>query len=286
MYDIIYNPTSGKSKKAFAELTKMLDAKKIDYKTHTTERAGHATDITRELNKQPETNLIILGGDGTFNEVLNGIDNFETITLGLIPCGTGNDFVKAAKIPVDSKKALEIILDNHSKFVDFIQLSDRRCLNVAGAGMDVDVLERYSTMKFWKGKIKYYASLIDVLIHLRFHHVEITIDGKTLDKNVFLICVANGTCIGGGMPISPNSIVDDGVLDVVFVNEIKPSKVLSLLLKFLKGKHIDEPCTEVYHTKEAVIKILDEGKIQVDGEIIADKTLDFKIASDKLKIFS
>lgn len=286
MYDIIYNPASGKSKNAFKQVTKILDTKKIDYKTHITESSGHAMEITRELNKQPQTKLIILGGDGTFNEVLNGIDNFETITLGLIPCGTGNDFIKAAKIPFKTAEALDVILKDNAQFTDFIQLNGKRCLNIAGAGMDVDVLERYSTMKFWKGKIKYYMSLFDILIHLRFHDVEITIDGKTMQKKVFLISVANGTCIGGGMPISPNSVVNDGILDIVFVNEIKGSKVLPLLLKFLRGKHIDEPCTEVFHTTEASIKVLDEGKIQVDGEIIAEKTLDCKVATNKLKIYA
>jgi len=287
MLDIIFNPISntGKSKKAYDYVIKTLDAKGIEYKTHPTQKSNHATEIVRELNKQPKTDLIVLGGDGTFNEVLNGIDNFETITLGFIPCGTGNDYVKAAGIPMDFSKSLDIILNNYSDYTDFIQLDDRRSLNCAGAGMDADVLVRFNTMKFWKGKIKYYMSLLDVLLHLKFHKVEITLDGKTEEKSVFLISVANGTCIGGGMPISPNSIINDGKFDVVIVNEIKPGKVLPLLLKFLKGKHINEPCTETYRTDEVIIKILDDGKPQVDGEVFDNKVLNCKLITKTLKIF-
>lgn len=288
MYHILYNPMASKGKcgKAFTQISKYLEGKGIEYVAHATDYAGHAIEIARDLsNGENEVNLIIIGGDGTFSEVLNGIVNFDKVNLGLIPCGTGNDYAKKAGISTKPIEALENILNGKAEYTDFIQLNGRRCLNVAGAGMDVDVLVRYSTMKAFFGKIKYYASLIDVLTHLKFHKAKITIAGKEEERSVFLVAVANGTFIGGGMPISPNSDINDGLIDVVVVDEIAPKKVLPLLIKFLAGgKHVNEPCTTSYKVKECRVEILDEGKIQVDGEVLENKVLDAKIVSNTLKV--
>ncbi|MDR3216316.1 MAG: YegS/Rv2252/BmrU family lipid kinase [Clostridiaceae bacterium] len=287
MLDIIYNPISGKGKSASAlkiTVQALTDAQ-TEYRIHETAYVGHAKEIAEELNQQEDCKLMILGGDGTFNEVLNGITDFDKITVGFIPCGTGNDYVRAAKLPVDTVAAVNAVLAGKTAYSDFIQLGVRRALNCAGAGMDVDVLVRYSNMKAFKGKTKYYASLIDTLLHLKFHKLRLTINGESSEKNVFLITAANGTCIGGGMPISPSSDPFDGVLNIVVINEMKKRKILGALLAFLKGKHIGKPYTETYTCTEALIEILDEGKTEVDGEVFDNKILDCKLVSGKLRIF-
>lgn len=288
MFDIIANLNSGndKGRNALKTVETILIGKQIPYEIHKTMYPKHAAEIVSELNKREETHLIVLGGDGTYNEVLSGIRNFATIDIGFIPCGTGNDFVKAAGIPLDIKNALEIILKGNVGYTDYLQIGPRRALNCAGAGMDVDVLERYSTMKWFKGKLKYYASLIDVLLHLRFHKMKVTFNGETVEKSVFMIAVANGTCIGGGMKISPLSDPSDGKLNLVIINEIKKSKILGMLIKFLKGgKHIYEPSTETYLLDEVKIELLDDGKTQVDGEVYDNKILDCKLISGALKTY-
>ena len=96
MYHIIINPVGGKgeSAKALEKVTSLLDSKGVEYEVHKTERVNHATEIARELSKAPGTDIIAMGGDGSFHEVLCGIENFENVTLGLIACGSGNDFIK------------------------------------------------------------------------------------------------------------------------------------------------------------------------------------------------
>lgn len=288
MYDIIINPLAGngKAKQTLEECKKILDNAGKEYTVHTTERALHAVELMKEINKKETSEVIVIGGDGTFNEVLNGIENFETTTIGFVPSGTGNDYVKATDIPTEVDKAMARILNGKLGYTDFINMGDKRCLNVAGGGMDTDVLVKYAEMKHFSGKIKYYVSLISVLLHLTFHKVKVSIDGgEEQEKSVFLISIANGRYIGGGMPISPNSDTNDGYLDVVVVHEIKPSKVLGLLLKFLKGKHIEEECTTVYRCKQAKIEMLDEGKTQADGEVMERKVLDCKIEHGKLRTY-
>ena len=287
MYDIIVNPLGGKGKslKALKAAEKIFAERGVEYTVHNTEYAGHATELARELSRKPEAKILVFGGDGSFNEVLNGIENFENVTLGIVPCGTGNDFVRASGHPTKIKEAIDLILKDNVGYIDYIDVGSRRCLNVAGAGMDVDVLLRYAAMKAFRGKLKYYASLIDTLIHVKWHKLRLTIDGKTMDKSVFMIGVGDGTCIGGGMPICPDAKVDDGLLSVVIVNEMKKSRIPVELPGFLSGKHVKKDYTEVYSAKEVTVEVLDDGKIELDGEVIDDKILECKVVHNVLKVY-
>lgn len=287
MFDIIVNPTGGKGKslKALKQVEEILRANGVEYKVHNTERPGHATEIAAELSRNPDTKIIAMGGDGSFNEILNGITDFNNVTLGIVACGTGNDFIRASGHPRKIKDAVDVILKGNASYIDYIDVGSRRCLNVAGAGMDVDVLLRYETMKAFRGKIKYYASLFDTLAHVKWHKLRITIDGKSMDKSVFMIGVGNGTCIGGGMPICPDAKVDDGLLSIVIVNEMKKSRIPIELPGFLSGKHVKKDYTEVYSGKEVRIEVLDDGKIELDGEVIDDKVLDCKVVHNVLKVY-
>ena len=287
MYDIVVNPLGGKGKslKALKAAEKIFAERGVEYTVHNTEYAGHATELARELSRKPEAKILAFGGDGSFNEALNGIENFENVTLGIVPCGTGNDFVRASGHPTKIKEAIDLILKDNVGYIDYIDVGSRRCLNVAGAGMDVDVLLRYATMKAFRGKLKYYASLIDTLIHVKWHKLRLTIDGKTMDKSVFMIGVGNGTCIGGGMPICPDAKVDDGLLSVVIVNEMKKSRIPVELPGFLSGKHVKKDYTEVYSAKEVTVEVLDDGKIELDGEVIDDKILECKVVHNVLKVY-
>lgn len=288
MYHIIVNPKGGKGKslKALETVEQMLKEKSIEYIVHRTEYAEHATQITREISAVPDTKILMLGGDGSYNSVINGIENFENVTLGFVPCGTGNDFVSASKHPKTVKEAMEVILKGNESYIDFIQLDDRRCLNVLGAGMDVDVLLKYAEMKPFHGKVKYYASLFYVLAHTRWHKLRLTIDGgKPMDKSVFMIGIGNGRSIGGGMPICPNAVVDDGKLSIVVVNEMKKALIPFRLLGFLTGKHVHKSYAEEFEGKSVKIEVLDDSKFEADGEVFESKFINCHIVSDTLKVF-
>lgn len=288
MFHIIVNPTGGKGKslKALEKVEKILTEYGAEYEVHETERKGHATEIARELSNTPDSKLIVLGGDGSFNEVLNGIENFENITLGLVPCGTGNDFVAASGHPKKVEDAIKVILDGNVEYIDYIQLDDRRCLNVLGAGMDVDVLLKYATMKPFHGKVKYYASLFWVLAHPKWHHMKFTIDGEELgERSVFMIGIGNGKSIGGGIPICPGGVVDDGKLSIVVVNEMKKSRIPIELPGFLKAKHVGKPYTEVFEGKSVKIEVLDDSQFEADGEIFGGSEINCHVVSGALKVY-
>lgn len=287
MYHIIVNPQGGKGKslKALTTVEEIFKNNNAQYVVHKTEYAGHATEIARELSKTPDTNIVVMGGDGSFHEVLCGIDNFDNVTLGLVACGSGNDFIKKSGHSTNVKEAVQTILNGKVGFVDYMELGKYRCLNVGGGGMDVDVLLKYANCKTLKGKAAYYYSLFYTLLHTRFHHLRITADGVTKDTSVFMIGVGNGGFIGGGIPICPNAIVDDGLLNVGYVSEMKKSKIIFRLFKFLKGKHVGTDWGGEYTAKKITIEALDDSRFELDGEIIEDTKLDIEVVHNKLKMF-
>ena len=286
MYHIIVNPQGGKGKsiKALTTVEEIFKNNNAQYVVHKTEYAGHATEIARELSKTPDTNIVVMGGDGSFHEVLCGIDNFDNVTLGLVACGSGNDFIKKSGHSTNVKEAVQTILNGKVGFVDYMELGKYRCLNVGGGGMDVDVLLKYANCKTLKGKAAYYYSLFYTLLHTRFHHLRITADGVTKDTSVFMIGVGNGGFIGG-VPICPNAIVDDGLLNVGYVSEMKKSKIIFRLFKFLKGKHVGTDWGGEYTAKKVTIEALDDSRFELDGEIIEDTKLDIEVVHNKLKMF-
>ena len=287
MYHIIANPIGGKGKtlKALEKVENMLKAHGAEYVVHKTEYAGHAVEIARELSLTPDTNIIAMGGDGSFHEVLCGIDNFDNVTLGLIACGSGNDFIKKSGHPSKIEDAVKVILEGNVGYVDYMELGNQRCLNVGGGGMDVDVLLKYEKVKRLKGKAAYYYSLIYTLLHTRFHQLRLTIDGETQDMSVFMIGVGNGGFIGGGLPVCPNAVVDDGILHVGYVKEVKKRTIPAKLLKFVGGKHVGTDWGGEFTGKEITIEALDDSRFELDGEIIEDTTLNIKVVHNTLKMF-
>lgn len=288
MLDIIINPIGGKGKsaKALKQVEENLTRRNVEYTVHKTEYAGHATEIARELSQKPDAKIVVMGGDGSFHEVLCGIENFDNVTLGIIACGSGNDFVKKSGHSTNIDDALEVILSGNTKYVDFMQLDNTRCLNVGGGGMDVDVLLKYAKVKKLKGKAAYYYSLFYTLLHTRFHNLRLTVDGRTEDRSVFMIGVGNGGFIGGGIPICPNAVVDDGLLNIGFVSEMKKSRIIFCLPKFLKGKHVGSDWGGEFQGKEIRIEALDDSRFELDGEIIDDTVLNIKVVHNTLKVFA
>ena len=175
--------------KCAAAAEKRLKERGAEYRIHYTNAPKHATEIARELSKTSDTivargrgdaieyvksygkeydMICCSGGDGTINEVFNGID-VDKVKLGLIPCGSGNDFVASANIPTDTEAAVDLILDGEAKPTDFMVCGGVRGLNIIGTGIDVDILKRCRKSKILKGKLQYVFSLVISLIKFVFY---------------------------------------------------------------------------------------------------------------------
>ena len=272
---------AGKAKKT---IEKKLSALGIPYAFYLTERQGHATELARDLCRKGETTIVAVGGDGTLHEVLNGLENFENVKLGLIPCGTGNDFATAIKIPKNHKKALDIILSNNVRNVDFFDCSGIRGINIMGTGIDVDILHHYNTKRF-NGKIQYFLSLLHCLIHYKpYEFTIIDENGEKQAKKAFIACVANGHQFGGGIKICPDANIYDGTLDMIIVNDLPKKKFPGALLKLTAGKIRDVNQCEYAQIKQ--MQAVGKLPIQIDGEIYNDLEFNVKLVTNTLQMFT
>ena len=144
MLNFIVNLKSGRGlgKKNLQKIVKYCKTKGVEHVVHVTNAVGHATQSARDLSLDPKNVIVAVGGDGTFHEVINGIECPKNTTLGFIPSGRGNDFALGIGIPSKIERALDIILKGEIDYFDYIQIGEKRCLNVGGTGLDIDVLQR------------------------------------------------------------------------------------------------------------------------------------------------
>ncbi|MBQ7949304.1 MAG: diacylglycerol kinase family lipid kinase [Clostridia bacterium] len=279
MYHIIFNPVAGKKKasKNLRVVEEMLQERGIAYQLHQSCDVHDAEAIARKLTEQGETELIVLGGDGTLNEVLNGLSDPTVCKIGLIPSGTGNDFAERRGIPLDPKKAMKRILDGEAQDVDYIDVSGTRCMNVAGLGMDVDVLERCQKGKM-KGKLKYLMSLIKSLFAFKGYRVKIVSEGREETHDVLICAACNGSQFGGGIKICPPAKEDDGQMDVVIVDCIGGKwKIIKAFIQLMKGKVIEYPLTTYFRCESVTFLPENDCPIQLDGELYHNHAFEAKL---------
>jgi YegS/Rv2252/BmrU family lipid kinase len=278
MYHIILNPVAGK-KKALENLEiveRILKERNLEYAVHQSAAERDAETIARELTTQGETELIVIGGDGTLHEVLNGIVDPTQCRLGLIPSGTGNDFAEKAGIAFDVETAVKNILDGQAQDTDYLEVGGVRCMNVAGFGIDVDVLERCKRGKM-KGKPKYVLSLIQSLFSFKGISIEMQ-DGENRKEYCALIAaVCNGSQFGGGIKICPNAEINDGLIDVVLVDCMGKWKMIKAFLQLMKGKILQYPLTTYFRCERVHFTPDTPVTVQLDGELYQELDFDVKL---------
>lgn len=276
MFHIIVNPISGRKKnqdkknKFLLQIKKYLDEKKIAYKWYVSEYYRHPNELAKKITSENENGSIVtIGGDGTFNEVLNGVNNLDKWNLGLIPAGSGNDFASA--INFSKKKPLECldkIFMSEAKKTDYILVNGKRCANVLGTGIDIAVLENFEKHKKLKGKFRYLVALISALLHFDWYSFDVSIDGKEFEhKSGFIICLCNGSSIGGGITICPGANCYDEKLEFVYVDKMKKIKIPFYLVSLLNKKIFKKKGVQHIYCQKAVFKSNKPFVIQIDGNI-------------------
>ncbi len=283
----IVNPRSlrGKNKNLLESIENKLQETAREYEIHRTVNKGDATAYARELTQKGETTLVAIGGDGMLNDVLSGICDPSRCTLGLIPAGTGNDFAATAKIP-HGEEALDLILQSEPKPTDFLQFDDgKRSMNIAGQGIDVDILLRCERMKLLKGKSKYFFSLIATIFRYRGLPVNIEVDGQAWQTNAMIVAACNGKMLGGGIPLCPPAEIDDGKMELVVVDQPKRRKLFGALIKLMKGKLFSLPFAHRITCERAVFTPLQPATAQFDGELYEVDSMGVTLVSNRLKMF-
>ncbi len=293
MYHFIVNLNSrtGKARKIWEELRQELDNRGVLYVLHETKYAGHAIEISRKLVRSAEdtVKIIVLGGDGTFNEVINGARDYEKIEIGYIPTGSGNDLARGLGLSPVPMENLNRILDS----TEYTQM-DLGCISwdegeskkffavSAGVGVDADVCRRAlsSTLKkilnkIGLGKLTYGILTLQSLFAmptLNAHIVADGVDHGILDKIIF-IAFMNHKCEGGGVPMAPVADAFDGKLSMTMIHGLSKFAALGAFPSLLAGKHMTNKAYLGIDFKEADIVLKTPFVWHTDGEMSTYNTV-------------
>ena len=282
----ICNPTAGnnRGRKIGQEIEKRLLEQHYACHLEMTKAPGHATELAYAAAQSGVETVLAIGGDGTAVEVARGLIGTPA-ALGVIPAGTGNDFIKTLGLPKDPLAALDFVLAHPARDTDVGDVNGRLFLNEIGTGFDVTVLDfAQKAKRLCRGLLPYLYGVIRTLFHFRGIQLSYAMDGgEMVTKDVFVIAVANGGVIGGGIPIAPEAQADDGLLDVVVVNKIRSRNLPARLIGLMRGKILSFPETQFIRAKKVFFSA-DKMRVNIDGEVTDEASVEARLLPKALRI--
>lgn len=287
----IINPISGtpinqyRKRRLVKQIDKIFKIDKYEYDISIkyTEYAHHATELATEAALKGYDTVVAVGGDGSINEIAQGLVNSNT-SLGIIPLGSGNGLAHYMRIPLTINRALRLIKRNKTKLIDTVKTNDTIFVSIAGIGFDAHVAELYSKAKL-RGLSSYFFIALTQYIQYIPKEYNILIDDKAISVDALLIGFGNSGQMGYNFSITPQSRINDGLIDVCIIK--KPPLILSPIIGLLFWTRLLGKSRYVKTYKASQIKIIkkDISSLNVDGESISfDKTVDIKVNPKSLRI--
>lgn len=280
----IVNPISGVGRQKVIEklIDRYLEKTLFDYELHYTTKPKHATELAIQAANKGFDIVVAVGGDGSVNEIAKGLLNTNT-AMAILPTGSGNGLARHLKIPLNLKKAMNIINKANETFIDTIQFNEETAVNVAGLGFDAHIGWEFA--KFGKrGLLSYIKVIIRELFNYKAQPFQLLIDGKVVDKIAYFISIANGSQWGNNATIAPEANISDGIMDVTIVKKFSFIKGFEIAYKLFNKKIDTCNVVEIIKTKEFVIK-QSSTIAHVDGEPInVGNTISIKINPLSLKV--
>ena len=278
----LVNPVSGHGSTArlWPETRKALTAAGVHFREVMTESPLHAVRLAKQATEEGCRILLYVGGDGTANEVANGLMQMPESrrpALAALPRGTGGDFPKGLGMAPGTEAAIARILRGRERRVDVVRsaftgLDGRptiRCyLNIADAGMGGGVSERVNrTSKRFGGFASFLWATLASLWTYRNPELDVTVDGVVRHSGRLLTAVAaNGPRFGGGMMMAPRAVQDDGLLDVVIIGDISKPELLRSLPRLYNGTHLSHPLVTMWRGREMAVSGPQPVPLEIDGE--------------------
>jgi diacylglycerol kinase (ATP) len=295
-YTIIANPVAGKGAvlKHLPSVARELDRLGVSFDVVQTTRVGEATELARLAKGHI---VVAMGGDGTINEVANGLAGTDRI-LGVIPSGSGNDFIKSAGIPSDISESCRLLAQAKTRKIDLGRVSVKRWrdgftgsmyfVNGVGIGFDAAVAKKTREISFLTGTALYLVAVLQTLGSYEAPEFTLSIGHATFKDRNLLIAIGNGRCAGGGFYLTPDALVDDGLLDACVVESKSIPQILTLMPRVMRGKHHSVKGVKFMREKEIRLTSESQFYVHADGEIAGDSVneVDVTIVPGGLEVVS
>jgi diacylglycerol kinase (ATP) len=272
---IIYNPAAGSVKdcETIGEKLQQLSGAKI----YSTKKEGDATRFAEDAIQQGRDLVVAAGGDGTLNEVINGIARFaDQIRIGLVPLGTGNDFARTLALPDSIEECIQILRTGKTRPIDLVRVTSdqvRYFVNVSAGGFSGTVNEKLTPeiKKTW-GPLAYLRSAAAALPELRSYRTTIVLDdGAPFQANLYNAIIANGRFVAGGTEVAPEAVADDGLLDLILVLRKPVSEIAVVIAQMLAGKHLGNHAIVFQRAKKILVSSNPGMWFNVDGELVGNE---------------
>ncbi len=295
---VVLNPTAGRGAGArlSGEIVELLRGHDLSFDLVTTAAPGHATLLAREAVAQRRSKIVAVGGDGTANEVLNGLMQAENgpdgTALGVLPIGTGNDFAFGAGLPLNVKEACEVLVRGQSRILDMgrAKADNEEPLffgNGVGVGFDAIVNIESRKLKRLRGFLVY---LVAVFKTMAFYYnapvTKIQIDGEEFVQPSMMISVMNGFRFGGGFYVTPGSQMDDGLFDLCVAGKLSRPEMLAFVPRFMRGTHVTDRRVTMSQAKRVVVVSDSPWAGHVDGEIygVGARRFEMELLPQRLRL--
>jgi diacylglycerol kinase (ATP) len=288
---VIVNPKAagGKAITKLPQISAVASSIAPDYLLHVTSSIEDARLRAREFASLGVGRIIAVGGDGTFNEVANGIlESGQRVPLGVVPAGTGCDLPRSLGVPTSIEEALRFALTASAAPMDVglakTSTGERHFLNVAGLGFDAKVADRAQRKKRLGGKKAYIAALVQSLTDFGYIDVRIEVDDHVIETKAVFVSVANAQYLAGGFHFTPMAKVDDGLLDLAIISNISLPGFVKAVPSVYRGTHLQHPNWTHLTTRHVKVSASSPALVQLDGEIAGTSPAEFSIMPGALDI--
>lgn len=285
---LIYNPTSGREeiKRRLPEILQKLEQGGIETSTHATTGEGCATRAAAEAADRGFDIVIAAGGDGTLNEVINGLAPKPVRPkLGILPLGTTNDFARALGIPKYWEYACELITHQYCRGIDVGKANNKYFINIGGGGSLTELTyEVPSKLKTMIGQLAYYMKGLEKLPRLRPITIHLRTEKQQLEEEVMLFLVSNSNSVAGFERLAPSASLSDGLLDVLLLKKCNLADFLRIASMALRGEHLNDPHVIYLQAREMQITSEDYVQLNLDGEFGGTLPVKFSVLQQHLHI--
>ena len=291
----LVNPASenGATGRRWPEIANRAAAAGLDGEALLSERPGHLGELARNAADAGATRLVVVGGDGSVNEVVNGIGGRD-VAVAAIPRGTGWDFVRTYGIPHELDEALRVAREGRTREIDLGRAAYRSWqgeereawfANIASAGMSGAIAQRANeTSKALGGKISYFWATFAVFSRWRNCEITVQVGDEARRGRLHDIVVSIGRYFGGGMMITPEAEPDDGLFDVLLIGDLSKRDLLLTLPKTYRGRHLPHPKAELLRGREVTVDAERRLPVQLDGEQPGTTPARFEVVPRALRL--
>lgn len=286
---LIYNPTSGREemRRRLPLILQRLEKGGIETSCHATEAKGDAIQAASEAVERGFDLIIAAGGDGTLNEVVNGMSgHVKRPALGVLPMGTSNDFARALGIPKRWQDAVDLIVRGHSKTVDLGMADGKYFMNIAGGGFLTDLsYEVPSKLKTMIGQLAYYIKGFEKITRFRPTSLRISAEGVgEFDGEFMLFLIANTHTVAGFEKLAPQAKTDDGMFDVLIMKKCNLAEMIRLASMAVRGDHLNDSHIIYFQTNKLSVETDDRVLLNLDGELGGELPCSFEVLPAHLRV--